>query len=169
MNKPFIPHAQINLGIPSDETYLIAAGKLACAAGTHEVMLVYLCKQILEIDIESAFWATQKDTAEDIRKRCRKSFISKVSDQSAIAKLDSLLNRSRGLMDKRNLFLHRGWGENQLGQFVSNNKGPLYKEPPSIEEIENTANELQLLDREINLARLDGGYLSDAIIAARRK
>jgi hypothetical protein len=160
------PAGTVRLGTPTDKHFLAAAGQLACAAGTHELVLQYLYKTILEIDLKTALWATEQGYIEDIRRSCRKCFIKKVKDESEIAKLDSLLNRSRNLMKKRNSILHRGWAINDKGILVSKDEDQNFSKPPKILELDEVSKKLIELNDEINSARL-GGYLSQAIVAAR--
>jgi hypothetical protein len=157
---------QVAIGIPIDDNFLIAAGKLACAAGSHELIIRYLCKSILEIELEEALWATKRNYVEDVRKICRKSFVNKVQDQSAIAKLDALLNRSRELTEERNSVLHRGWGINHQGIAVAKDENQQFSAPPSIAELEATTTKLLALNVEINTARLNG-FISHALTAAK--
>lgn len=151
-----ISNGMVRLGIPTDGKLLTAAGKLACAAGTHELMLKYLFKQITCLELNEALWATNRNSAEKIRKRCRMAFVQKTNDAVLIGKLDSLLNHSRELTEQRNHFLHRGWAFDHRDILVTKDENQNFTEAPKSEDLDTLTETFQQLTYEINEARLRG-------------
>jgi len=146
----------VSLNIPDDVDLLQAAGRVAFAHGQLEIVLRMTVMSLAGLSIREALDATATMKAYELRDKIKKLFRCKTRDESAKSKLDAFLNKAKRLSDKRNILIHRPWAKDPQGQWVVKEEDHAWGQPPSVDALNQLADEIHQTAIELNTARLSG-------------
>lgn len=154
--------SMVSLEIPTDAELLQAAGRVALAHGQIEHTLRMTVKSLSGLSVQEALDATDTMKVYELREKIKKLFKQKSCDESAKTKLDALLNKAKRLSDKRNGLIHRPWAKDSQGQWVVKEEDHAWGQPPSIDELNQLAEDISETAVELNTARLCG-FIKEAL------
>lgn len=146
----------LSLEIPADVDLLQAAGRVAFAHGQLEHVLRMTVKSLTGLSVQEALDATASMKVYELRDKIKKLFRQRTRDESAKSKLDALLNKAKRLSDKRNTLIHRPWAKDSQGRWVVKEEDHQWGQPPSVEALNQLADEIHRTAIELNTARLSG-------------
>jgi hypothetical protein len=152
----------ITLQVPDDPQVQAAIGTIALRHGQLEHVLKMTVKSILKMEIRDALDATDHQGTAELRKRIRKLAKQKFGDGDVLVRLDALLYRSRLLTARRNTYIHSFWGYDDEGTPVISGDEHEMRPIPTVSQLEDLANELANITKELNYARLEG-FLAEAL------
>ena len=146
----------VSLEMPADPELLKAAGRVALAHGQLELVLCMTVKSLSELSVQEALDETATMKAYELREKIKQLFKQKRSDELAKIKLDALVNKAKRLSDKRNSLIHRPWAKDNRGQWVVKAEDHIWGKPPSIDQLNQLAEDIFESAIELNTARLSG-------------
>jgi hypothetical protein len=152
----------VSLEIPTDLKLLQAAGRVALAHGQMEHTLRMSVKILAGLSVQKALDVTATMTAHNLRETIKRLFKQQSRDESATKKLVKLLDKIKRLSEKRNRLIHRPWAKDRQGQWVVKEEDHAWGQPPSIDELNQLADEIFKTVIELNTARLHG-FIKEAL------
>lgn len=147
--------------MPKDQSYLAAFGKVGIAHSHLELVQRYLVKTLADIEMVEALDATESSRAAEVRKRVRKLARERGLPERVFCRLDALLERAASLSRERNNLFHRVVQVNRAGRFVQKGADQRWGPAPTVKELNQLAEKIQLLTEEMNEERLQG-FIRDA-------
>lgn len=160
------PVSWITPATPPSE-YLMALGRLVIAHVHLDHMLKMTIKSLLGITIEEALQELSRKGGPELRRRIEQHSLETLNDETVTKRLMELLSRCRMASERRNYIAKsvyvRHLDGQRAGQIALHYPDKqTYDPPPSTEEVDRIADDVEALVREINHARLQG-WLGQAI------
>jgi hypothetical protein len=153
-------------GLPSNEV-LAAVGKITLCHGWLEDGLKMAVKSLTGVTPAEARRETKKLRSSDLRREVRQLARKRLGEGEALKQLDVILRRAQQVTEKRNDLMHSLWARELDGDPVIQNRGdPSFGPIPTVQELEATADEIADVAKDLRDARLDGGFLQQALAAA---
>ena len=148
---------------PHQPSLQAALGRLAIAHTQLELILRYCVKVLAELDIHAALDATDGERISDLRERVRRLFKERRPTEVEKNNLDALLGRTKRFSEQRNTYLHSVFSATPEGEAIM--KGADHRWGPAASEsaIDEVTIEILRLAKEINDARLDGGFIQQVV------
>jgi hypothetical protein len=156
------------LAIPEHPGLTEAIGRVTIAHTHLELILRYTVKTLAGLSVKDALDATQGERISDIRRRIRRLFAETKPTDSELIRLDALLGAARRLSEKRNTVLHSAWSETPAHQAVMKGEDYRWNPAPSNQEVNALTDEILVLVKKINDARLRG-FLYEATKRRKRR
>jgi hypothetical protein len=156
------------LRLPDDLELLAAVGRVALRHGHLELILRRTVKTLTEVSVEEGDAATARDSPSALRKRIKTLARRRLGECQALVKLQALLHQSERVTRKRNDFLHGYWAhelDGSPGRVGDDGWSAL----PTVAQLDELAKQIELVTNTLNAARLDEGFLSEALKNARNR
>lgn len=153
--------AMMTMELPEDPRLLEAVGRVALFHGHLDFALRYLIKSLSGCSVQEALDATAYDGSRELRLRASKLARQRLGEGAALIRIQALLQRCASATQKRNDLIHRPWAR-QNGKWGVRTSDHEWDLLPTVEELNELADDLRGRSLEINQARL-GGFLSDAL------
>ena len=156
--------------LPKDPKVLQLLGAVALRHTHLDYLLRMTIKTLLtdEATIAEVLDATATDGSAELRERVKKLAKQKLGEGVVLLRLQALLTRCKRATEKRNDLMHGIWAGESEGETMVQTKDQSWKSPPTIQELEAILEELALLARQINHARLHGS-LAEALAEKKKK
>jgi hypothetical protein len=155
------------LRLPDDRDLLAAVGRVALAHSHLEFMLRRTVKTLAGVTLEEGDAATARDSPSFLRKRIRTLAKRRLGESQALVKLQALLQRSERVTKKRNDFVHSVWAhelDGEPGRVTEDGWSKL----PTVADLDALVNDIGAITSELSTARLEDGWLYEAIARANR-
>jgi hypothetical protein len=150
------------LVIPNDTELLAAVGTVALYHEHLNHVLRMTIKTIAGIRVDEALDATVYESSGRLRERIRK-LARRLGEGEPLLKLQALLKRCKSATERRNDLVHNVWAQELGGELMQRGSDHTWHPLPSTADLMNLSKELQQLAHELNNARLDGGFLCEAL------
>ncbi len=148
--------------LPEDQELLAAIGKVALRHEQLNHVLKMTIRSFAEITPQEVLDATQYEGTRSLRERIKKLAKKRLGEGEALLKLQALLVRAGRLTDKRNELTHSVWSQELDGEAsIQITPGKLHP-IPTVEELEQLAEDIKSITDELIHARFDG-YLRLAL------
>lgn len=152
----------ITFHVPEDQDLLAALGEVVLRHEHLNHILKMTIKSIVDITPEETFYALKYEGSRSLRQRIKKLGKKELRESKALLKLQAILGRAEIATEKRNKFIHGLWAKELDGDpgimGVPGELNPL----PTVEELEELANEIVEIIQELNEARL-GGFIKERL------
>jgi hypothetical protein len=159
--------ARVIFGIPEDKELLAALGELSIKHGHLDHILKMTIRTLSGVSIEEALNnTTWRLGSAKLRKKIRKTAKDKLGEGDTLLRIDALLKRARRVTDKRNETIHSLWAMDIYGTPVVRKEDHSWKNIPTVTELASISNELEIITKEINNARLSG-FIYEALKTVR--
>jgi len=156
-----------SLHAPEDAETLSAIARVAIAHGHLEHVLKMTIRKLSGLTIVQVLDATKYSNMRDLREIARKLFRQKTNDEEHRLKFSSLLQRAERLSNSRNELIHRPWGQTDEGDWVVKGEDPRWGPRPSVQELQELADNMYALIEELNESH-EQGFVSKVIRRARQ-
>jgi hypothetical protein len=154
-------------GLPSAKV-LAAVGKVALRHGWLEDGLKMAVASLTGVTPSEARFATESQPSRELRQRVRQLARKRLGEGAALVRLDAILEKARRATEERNAIIHSLWAHELDGDPVMQTKGEPFGPIPTLQKLEATADEIAMVAKQLLEARLDGGFLQQALAAPVR-
>jgi hypothetical protein len=148
--------------LPEDQRVLAAIGKIALRHGQLDYALKMTVKSLVGISVRDAIDATARQSSYELRDRVRRIARKRFGEGDVMVRLDAILERARRATEARNRLLHGLWAHELDGGPVMRSDGYEFGPIPTVDQLEDVADELALIEANLTSARLEG-FLRDAL------
>lgn len=157
------PPPMITLDIPKDPEWLAAVGAVALRHAQLDHILRMTVKSVTGISVAEAWDALARVQSGELRRRVSKLARARIGDGAPLLKLQALLERCERATRRRNDLMHNICASELDGEYKLKTDDHRWRDLPPAEQLGALATEIAELTRELNEARLDGGYLHEAL------
>jgi hypothetical protein len=151
----------ITLDIPPDARLCEALGRLAVAHGNLEMVQLMCLKTLQGLTPGEALERFRKTSARDIRKLIEEEVAQRARPHQKAAqdKLQDLLLDARSASRRRNAFVHRFWGCEPSGNWLTSFDGNRWEPLPTIPAVEDLVEFTRITTARLNSERMQGGLI----------
>ena len=150
--------------VPDDPKIVEAMGLIAVRHAQLDYVLRMMVKSLGGVTIKQALDATFRTGSGQLRDRVKRLAKRRLGEGNALIRLDATLRECERVTSTRNDIMHNIAAQevDGAGGVMVRDDNHQWKPLPSLQELQETANELTRLAGELNDARLNG-YLKDAM------
>ena len=153
--------------VPSNRGILEVLGQIALRHGHLDHILRMTIKTPGEASVQEARDGTCFEGSHVLRERIRKIARTQLGEETALIKLQALLERARRATEKRNELIHNIWAQPLDGDPQIRTTDHHWKPIPTIDELNALEVEIAGITKELNDGRLNR-FLSDAVDGKKR-
>ncbi len=152
--------------VPEDKELLAEIGVVTLRHEHLNHILKMTVRSIEDMSIKEALDELKYKGTSYLRRRIEDSVKEKLGDSETLLKFQAILDRVKSVTEKRNKIIHGLWakeldGDPGIIEYFEDfeDLSPL----PTVDDLKNLGKEIEETTKKLNEARLDGGFLKEAL------
>ena len=142
--------------VPEDQNLLVLIGMISLRHSHLDYILRMTVKTLADVSVTEALDATRYHGSSQLRRRILKLAKQRLGEGRPLIQLEALLGRCERATDKRNRLIHNIWAKELDGEPFVRSENHEWEPTPSVEVLDELADELLAITQELNMAHLDG-------------
>jgi hypothetical protein len=148
--------------VPADRELLAAYGELSLRHEHLTHILRMTVKTLASLEVLEALDATAYEGASALRERIRKLARQRLGEGRPLLQLQALLERCKRASQRRNELVHSVWAKEPDGEPTLRSNDHIWRDLPSVQQLQELSSEIHELTQSLNQARLEG-FLEEAL------